>query len=305
MLVWARESSEMEDSKIPDIMLSLGAGVQNKTLQSTVGSRRATIVLPSGVRERVAALHQMYKATLDDEQVFKDFSRSFERQSELQSRCHRLNIVLDDQPCRLDDVDQLEKLQSTAKRFLREDSEIPYNPKYKNAYSHIQAVASKIRASLFYFDVTRIQQMSVRNSEVWEITGRLRCRLKRQFSSQFLHLLEGIDHGSCRFRVRRCRRNAKSHTWNFVPADWDIAKFSVEAAFVTSDRSSIMAVEMTFGESEAWEMISGFPRVLEVTHHRVVACDMLTKGQDPADNPQRTTSVMRGVPTSVPSRAGH
>ena len=261
-LVWAHEAGEVEDCKIPDVMLSVGAGVQDKAVRESTGLSIITKVLPSGVKERVGAIRQIYKATLNCEREFQDFSRGFEGQPELRSRCHRLNIVLPDQPCKLDAVDKLEELDDRAKRFLREDCRIRYDANYKNEYGHVQAVASRIRASMFYFDVTSVQQRSQRGVGIWQIDGQLRCRLKRQFSRQFLALLQGNEHGPCRFRVRR---NTKSTNWNFDPADWNMAKFSHAATFLTFDRRSVMAIEMTFGTSEEWEMISGFPRVLEVS----------------------------------------
>ncbi len=283
MLVWAREPDELEDCKIPDIMLSIGAGVQNKAFRSSTGLSRLTTVLPSGVKDRVAALHQTSKAALECEQVFANFcwnlddqpefqSRcqrlNLDDQPEFQSRCQRLNIVLDDQPCRLDDVQKLEELDNIAKEFLKPDCRIQYDSNYRNAYSHIEAVASRIRASLFYFDITSVQQESPAQGRRWEIEGQLRCRLKRQYLNEFLALLRGNPSAPCRFRARvDTHVNADITHWSFDPADWDTAKFSIGALFKTIDRKSPMIVEMSFGSSGKWEMISGFPRFIKASPH--------------------------------------
>jgi hypothetical protein len=201
-LVWAPETGQPQDTKMPDIILSVGAGVQARALLASRDPRNAVSLLPGGVRDRVRTLKQMYKATLDCEIQYNDFSRLFGGQGELRSRCHRLNIVLPDKPCELDDVGQLEKLENTAIDFLQPGCRIPYNPSFSNALAHVKHVASRLRASLFYFDVTRVRQVDNTNGRDWSIEGLLRSRLKHQYSRQFLDLLHGGDLGPPLFRVR-------------------------------------------------------------------------------------------------------
>lgn len=247
---------------MPDIMLSIGAGVQAQALRVSTDPRNSVKLLPSGVRGRVRALKQMYKATLDCEIQYNDFSRFFDGQAELRSRCHRLNIVLPDKPCDLDDVDQLEKLEDMAIDFLKPGCRTRYNPEFENALAHVKHVASRLRASLFYFDVTRIRLDNTTDSRDWLIEGLLRCRLSRQYSRQFLDILGGGDLGPLRFRVRTATNVVTN--WAFPITQWDHAKFTIPASMWLTDRRSLISVEMRFGNSNRWEVISGFPRVLEV-----------------------------------------
>lgn len=221
-----------------------------------------TKLLPNGVKGRIKTLKQMFRATLDCENLYNDFSRFFDGQAELRSRCHRLNIVLPDKKCELDDVDQLESLENTAIDFLKPGCRERYNPGFENALAHIQHVASKLRASLFYFNVTRVQQHNTANGQDWRIDGLLRCRLKLQYSRQFLDLLHGGDLGPLRFRVITPQGLITS--WSFSPDQWNQLKFSIPASMWVTDRRSLISVEMRFGRSGRWEVISGFPRVLEV-----------------------------------------
>ena len=261
-LVWAPETGQLQDTKIPDIMLSIGAGVQAKALRASRDPRNVVNLLPSGVRGRVRTLRQMYRATLDCEIQYNDFSRFFDGQTELRSRCHRLNIVLPDKPCELDDVDQMEKLEDIAIDFLKPGCRTRYDPRFENALAHIRHVASKLRASLFYFDVTHVRQDNTTNNQDWEIRGLLRCRLNRQYSCQFLDLLHGGDFGPLIFRVRT--RDVIVTTWNFPITHWNHVKFTAPASMWLAERKSLIWIEMKFSRSCRWEVISGFPRVLEV-----------------------------------------
>lgn len=261
-LVWAPEAGQVHDTKIPDIILSVGAGVQARALHASANPGRASKLLPSGVRGRVNTLKQMFKATLDCEIAYNDFCRFFDGQAELRSRCHRLNIVLPDRPCELDEVDKLEELEDTALDFLNPRCRQAYNPNFENAYSHIQHVASKLRASLFYFDVTEIQSNDPTNPGDWQVDGLLRCRLKRQYRRQFHNLLRGGNSGPLRFRARTTTGIVAN--WSFPIRDWDFDKFSVATSMWIVDRRNSIFVDMKFGNSGHWEVISGFPRVLEV-----------------------------------------
>jgi hypothetical protein len=118
-LVWAPETGQLPDTKMPEIILSVGAGVQARALQASTDPRNAIKLLLSGVRGRVSTLKQTFRATLDCEIQYNDFSRSFHGQAELSSRCHRLNIVLPDRPRELDDFDRLENLEDIAIDFLK------------------------------------------------------------------------------------------------------------------------------------------------------------------------------------------
>jgi hypothetical protein len=276
-LVWAPETGQLHDTKIPDIILSVGAGVQARALRASRDPRNIVNLLPGGVKSRVRTFSQMYRATLDCEIQYNDFSRFLDGHAELRSRCHRLNIVLPDKPCELDDVDQLERLEDTAIDFLKPGCRTRYNPKFENAWAHISHVASKPRASLFYFDVARVRQDTTTNSQDWEITGLLRCRLNRQYTRQFLDLLHGGDLGPPIFRVRTER--AVVTTWNFPVSRWNQAKFTAPASMWLRERKILIWIEISFGNSGRWEIISGFPRVLEVRLAQRTYCVRLTAKQ--------------------------
>lgn len=49
-LVWAPETGQPQDTKMPDIMLSVGAGVQARALRASADPRNAINLLPGGVR---------------------------------------------------------------------------------------------------------------------------------------------------------------------------------------------------------------------------------------------------------------
>jgi hypothetical protein len=252
----------------PDLMLSVGAGVSSKALRdghplSPTGiGRVAHGVLPSGLKDRVTALHQMYKATLNCERQYQEFSHFFRGDAELKARCHRLNVVLPDRPYRLDDVHKLQELEVAARDFLKHDCKLPYDPRFKNADEHIQFLARKIRATLFYFDVVAILPVTSDGSRQWSVDGRLCCRLSRELRHQFTRLLNGGRRGGCRFRVRSTANSIA--VWNPWPETWDMEKFAVRRFLTLPDRDVCVSIEMGFANEDHWTVISGFPRILEV-----------------------------------------
>ena len=119
-----------------------------------------------------------------------DFSRFFDGQAELRSRCHRLNIVLPDKPCKLDEVDTLEELEHAALDFLNPQCRQAYGPNFRKCSQSHSARRFETTGKLFYFDVTEIQPNGATNPRDWRVDWLLRCRLKRQYRREFLRVLE-------------------------------------------------------------------------------------------------------------------
>ncbi|KAL8904081.1 MAG: hypothetical protein Q9207_003508 [Kuettlingeria erythrocarpa] len=244
-----------DDKAPPDILLSIGTGIQvraNGRAKSTSKRQKTAMrLLPKGIRGRIAVGIDVIQSTVDCNRQWDEFVKSMKWDRNTHRVCHRLNIGLEDRPPNLDDVDAIVHLKQKATRYLRRrdpgQAGVPYvNKRYKTAHRHFVAVARRLTAALFHFEMTVI-------SDVGKCSGTLHCRLSPAMRDNFRRLLNE----SPKFRV--CQR-IRSDRWSSTALSphFDERTFAGGISFqVTSED---IVIEMTFSKwSGVWERISGFP----------------------------------------------
>ena len=233
-----------QDDAPPDILLSIGAGIQIGT-NGTARSAGLRSYLPKGIGGRIAVGHDVVQSTLDCNRQWNEFVTSMRGDRNTHSVCHRLNIGLEGRPPKLDDVDAIPKLKDEARRYLEQEPIRYLNRRYNSAHQHIIAVAQRLTAALFYFETISIDENE-------KCTGTLHCRLSRAMRRNFrLMVDEGLT-----FRVSQRIRGDIWSSSDFR-ARFDENTFSTTIRFRI--RSEQMVIEMTLPTwSGSWERISGF-----------------------------------------------
>jgi len=113
----------------PDIVLSIGTGIAVDGKSGEILERREERhkilkqLIPAGIRKAIDTSIDMVASTLDCHREWKDF---LEANRDLGGRCHRLDVGLPGQPPKLDDIDHLDLLELSSKRYLDPKSQLPY-----------------------------------------------------------------------------------------------------------------------------------------------------------------------------------
>ena len=237
------------DRTPPDILLSVGTGIQvgpdGTAKSASISQKTAMKLLPKGVRGWIAVGLDVVQSTLDCNRQWEEFITSMNWDRRTHRVCHRLNIGLKERPPNLDDVDAIADLKAEADWYLNQDY-FPYiNRRYKIAHRHILAVAQRLTAALFYFEMTA-------SDEDQRCVGVLHCRLSSAMRDNFRLLLsEGPT-----FRVRQ-RIRGDSWSINVLRPQFDERTYSSRITFLIKSSRRIM--EMTLPRwSDHWERISGF-----------------------------------------------
>ena len=234
-----------QDEAPPDILLSIGTGIQIGTDGTAKSASLRRHLLPRGIRGRIAVGHDVVQSTLDCNRQWDEFVTSMRGDRNTHSVCHRLNIGLEGRPPKLDDVDAIPKLKDEARRYLEQEPIRYLNRHYNSAHRHIVAVAQRLTAALFYFETISIDENE-------KCIGIVHCRLGRAMRENFrLMLSEGLT-----FRVRQRLRGGIWSRSDLRP-DFDDSTFSGETSFQI--RSEQRVIEVTLPRwSGSWEHISGF-----------------------------------------------
>ena len=239
-----------KDKAPPDILLSIGTGMHVDNKGCAIATGKTTLVLtkllPKGIKGRIAVGIDVIQSTLDCNRQWDEFVSSMKYDKDTHRVCHRLNVGLSSRPPNLDDIDAFERLKTRAEYYLREESFSYHTKGYPSPRRHVQAVARRLIAALFYFEPTDISDGGER------CLGTIHCRLGSGMRNNFRHLLsEGPM-----FRVRqRVRRN----NWcsSELRPRFDILTFSAQVEFL--NRSERRVIEMTLPKwGGSWERISGF-----------------------------------------------
>jgi len=191
----------------------------------------------------------MIVSTLDCEKEWQDFLGSMRHDARFLTVCHRLNVGLYDKPPKLDDINALVPLQQEASNFLSPGNHLGYHSQqYASAYIHVRVIASRLIASLFYFEELVDGLENEQNRKPRRITGYLRCRLSPSMKAQFRSILKEkpefriFEHGSDSRELRQ--------------PDWDQSTFSSVVEFLVNGDG--WRIEVRFPSRRAWEAISGF-----------------------------------------------
>lgn len=254
--IWGEEAE-----KIPDIIISVGTGLQEGSSQIAKKPNRAARLLlkvtPKGLVDKVGVVYDMVKSTLDCERQWREFYQSINWDEPHRARCHRLNIGLRAEPPKLDDVGSLIWLKDVAATYLSPEHKGYSNSMYTNAHEHVTVVARQLIATLFYFQPGRQGQTQVQRCN-WR--GRLKCRLSPSLRTQFSALIgrgiqfRALENG----QIQDIRRLSPSFH----------SRQGMEVEFDVTDSNNKIYIEVAFADTHRtfWDCISGFPRLLHVRH---------------------------------------
>lgn len=238
------------DHKHPDIVLSIGTGIQATEIKSK--DKANTILhrfVPRGLMRMIAVGIQSVSSTLDCQREWNSFRSSIDHEPELLERCHRLNVALADEPPRLDDVSKIAALKSEAANFFAA----------KTTREEVQRIARQLVASLFYFVLLERQDTEGGVGRSW--SGLLRCRLSPAMTKQFLNLtLRGpifrVVQGQGKGRDGQDTDLVGRHT---PTVQFDMKTFSSEVDIDVANSSGRISIEIAFLDQadRFWNAISG------------------------------------------------
>ena len=239
-----------KDKVPPDILLSIGTGIQvgNDGTAKSAGKlhKTAKLLIPKGLRGRIAVGLDVVQSTLDCERQWNEFVSSIMWDRDISRVCHRLNIGLDGRPPKLDDIEEIPKLKAHARAYLRRDRRQYLNGSYKSAHKHISIIAQRLTAALFHFEQTEADNDG-------KCIGILHCRLGPAMRSNFQDFLSAKP----TFRARSKNPGGNWYSSGFNPV-FDEHTFASDITFDV--RSHEKVIELTLPKwSSSWERISGFP----------------------------------------------
>ncbi|KAI9883473.1 MAG: hypothetical protein M1823_004763 [Watsoniomyces obsoletus] len=241
----------------PDIILSVGTGIQvqhptTARVAATRTLRAVQAMIPKGIRTKFITSVDMLKAVLDCEREWKDFVQSQSHDPQLVRNCHRLDVALSDKLPKIDEVNTIQSLEYSAQSYLEPGNRNQHYPNqpYESAHHHIQAVARRLVAALFYFDPDHGSLHHGVNQ------GTIRCRLSPDMRSQFAALTASQP----AFRFREWKGNGNSESWDVIHRDhFDGVTFSSPVEFFSSPGNHRRSIEVCFKrKSIEWEPISGY-----------------------------------------------
>jgi hypothetical protein len=238
-------------------VLSIGTGVLTKPSGKTKSaeaskSKMLHKMIPSGIRKKITTGYDMVRSTLDCEREWEDFVSSKRHDPSLVGVCHRLNVGLEEKPPKIDDILKMGWLKiETDYYFSSKARQHYFNKDYRIGYDHIQVVARRLVASLFYFERVSASSHSSPPDQNHrrKASGFLRCRLSPTMETQFASLISSKPE----FRTTEGERPPTS-----IPRfQFDSLTFS-SPELELSVSSDSWTIEVRFPSlSRKWEAISG------------------------------------------------
>ncbi|KAI7758871.1 hypothetical protein LZL87_014218 [Fusarium oxysporum] len=244
----------------PDIVLSIGTGMvvdpksgKMKTKHnSKLGSFKRYI--PRGYLMRIEAGLGIIQSSTSCHEAWKDFRSMSVTDRRLRYNCHRLNVGLK-QRVEMDDVEKMDSLLEDCESYLCDGTKMFYYDKaYRNAPEHLQTVARRLLASLFYY-VGPLE----RTMKGGKCAGRIFCRLEAG-SASAKELLR--DH--VRFRLGQIPENGTKAVYPRIlhhrhSKGWDSRDLSALMVLKVEEGTCYRWIEVNLPHwSDEWEPISGF-----------------------------------------------
>ncbi|KAG7419804.1 Calcium-independent phospholipase A2-gamma [Fusarium oxysporum f. sp. rapae] len=244
----------------PDIVLSIGTGMvvdpksgKMKTKHnSKLGSFKRYI--PRGYLMRIEAGLGIIQSSTSCHEAWKDFRSMSVTDRRLRYNCHRLNVGLK-QRVEMDDVEKMDSLLEDCESYLCDGTKMFYYDKaYRNAPEHLQTVARRLLASLFYY-VGPLE----RTMKGGKCVGKIFCRLEAG-SASAKELLR--DH--VRFRLGQIPENGTKAVYPRIlhhrhSKGWDSRDLSALMVLKVEEGTCKRWIEVNLPHwSDEWEPISGF-----------------------------------------------
>jgi hypothetical protein len=224
-------------------------------LEALVKSKTLRRVMPRGLKKNVGTVYEMLESITDCTKEWEDFIANHRADSNFIRVCHRLNVELQESPPKLDEIGKMDGLKARAQSYLAEYQTLNryFDRNYRSAHEHIEAVARRLLASLFYFEPSSTpDEVPVSPStKLRRRSGYLNCRLSPTMKTQFASLL--LEELAFRVRDKDGMRDIADPTF-------DKETFrSNEIEFLLSTGDRRWRIEVQFRKrSKSWESISGF-----------------------------------------------
>lgn len=247
------------DPANPDIVLSLGTGIQVDASggfceKKNMKLEALKITMPGRWRKMIDTGLDMVASTLNCQREWDNFTRAHHDGG---TKLHRLNVGLEDSPPKLDNVGSMASLREASQKYVHQDTRhnYPFAQGYTNAYLHIEAVARRLIASLFYISEEINGPESVRKS----VIGFIHCRLPPNTAAAVMELVSAV-----RFRLVQQPKiyGATDPVYTeirFQPQEFSRETMAIPVSFKLMAGSWKRSIEVQISRrSPVWTGISGF-----------------------------------------------
>jgi predicted acylesterase/phospholipase RssA len=253
----------------PDVVLSIGTSYNRKSpKKSSITSNNSRWGIVTHFRQLAKIAIDHVQSTLNSEQTWQDFVQSMSLTDQVKERFIRLNLPLEQDPPRLDEVSAMIELQNmTSSHWVLRRYEI-------------KSIADRLLATAFYFEKSADVAIELEDHSFC-ITGSIVCRfspgseeiraLGEAFRKRSLDAYDRADTDHNPYFVVSQRRKEKEaqqviirpHIVDKMIRD---AHFSVGKTTLTlSDKMAESDISLCFGDqptNPTFYPISGFPRRL-------------------------------------------
>ena len=263
-LIWP----ELADAT-PDITISIGTSYNPKSPRKTfISNTKSRWGAYSHYKQLVKIATDHVLSSLDSEKTWKEFLNRFPSTDKFTDRYIRLNLPLDKDPPRLDNVRAMSELQEITRS------------RYTMRRDEVKAIADRLLATTFYFERTSDSARENENRSI-SITGNIVCRFApgseeiralgeafRKRSTDAYNLNYAAHEPYFMLMERRREKDAQqvsiaTHTLDKMIRD---GHFSMGQITLTlSDRMAESEIMLCFSDQPGrptYYPISGFPRCL-------------------------------------------
>ncbi|KAF5622001.1 calcium-independent phospholipase A2 [Fusarium sp. NRRL 52700] len=246
-------------SLAPDIILSIGTGMvvdKSGKMKTKHNSKLESLkkIIPKGYLMRIEAGLGIIQSSTSCHEAWKEFRSMSVADRQLRHNCHRLNVGLK-QRVEMDDVEKMDSLVEECEKYLCDGTKMFYYDRtYRTAPEHLQTVARRLLASLFYY-VGPLERTMKRGRCV----GKIFCRLEAG-SASAKELLR--DH--VRFRLGQIPENGTKAVYSRIlhhrdSTGWDPRDLSALMVLKVEEGACRRWIEVNLPHwRDEWEPISGF-----------------------------------------------
>ncbi|KAI9741336.1 MAG: hypothetical protein M1834_003053 [Cirrosporium novae-zelandiae] len=253
----------------PDVILSIGTGVSENSKADEVPAKPSHRGIISHLKALTKIAVDHIASSLDSEQKWKEYMAAVSPPRRYKDRSIRLNLHLDGDPPKLDDVDSLEDLQGMTRRYFMEE---------QNKVS-IQDVADHLLATSFYFESVSVIDLE---NGWFRCSGKIYCRFAnmsneigclgkvlKERRKRIYNTIPGPGDYDPYFVIQERHREKEGSkvilTSDVVDTIVEESKFSMQLKFEVANKTAETTIELCLDDDPGnlkYYPISGFPRCL-------------------------------------------
>ncbi|KAF5590057.1 calcium-independent phospholipase A2 [Fusarium pseudoanthophilum] len=244
----------------PDIILSIGTGLVVDPKSGKMKTKHNSKLehfkryIPRGYLMRIEAGLGIIQSSTSCHEAWKEFRNMSVTDRPLRQNCHRLNVGLK-QRVEMDDVEKMDSLIEECEEYLCDGTNMFYYDKtYRTAPEHLQTVARRLLASLFYY-VGPLERTMKRGKCV----GKIFCRLEAGSASAKELLRDNV-----RFRLAQISEDGTKAVYPRIlhhrdSPRWDLRDLSALMVLKVEGGTCRRCIEVNLPDwRDEWEPISGF-----------------------------------------------